>query len=93
MIYNDTYTLSNGKAIPKLGLGTWLMDDKEAAKAVEDAVALGYRHIDTAQAYGNEKGVGLGLKKCGVPREQLFVTTIRRSTRLMPARQPQSMNP
>lgn len=75
MIYNETYTLSNGKKIPKLGLGTWLMDDDEAAKAVADAVALGYLHIDTAQAYGNEKGVGLGIKKCGLPREQLFVTT------------------
>lgn len=72
---SETYTLASGVAIPKLGLGTWLIDNAEAAQAVRDAIALGYRHIDTAQAYGNEEGVGEGVRTCGVPREELFVTT------------------
>src|SRR3954453_13940795 len=75
MILEETYTLANGVEIPKLGLGTWFIDDADAASAVNDAVALGYRHIDTPQAYGNEAGVGDGIRSCGVPREQLFVTT------------------
>lgn len=53
-MYNETLTLSNGVKIPKLGLGTWFIDDDKAAEAVRQAVKLGYRHIDTAQAYGNE---------------------------------------
>ena len=69
MMTNETYTLANGLAIPKLGLGTWLIDDDKVA----DAVDGGYRLIDTAQAYGNERGVGEGVRGCGVPREQLFV--------------------
>ena len=72
---NETYTLANGVTIPKLGLGTWFIDDDKAAEAVREAVKLGYRHIDTAQAYGNERGVGEGVRICGVPREELFVTT------------------
>ncbi len=52
MILQDTYILSNGVAIPKLGLGTWFIDDDDAARAVRDAASIGYRHIDTAQAYG-----------------------------------------
>lgn len=75
MTPNESYELSNGVRIPKLGLGTWLLGGREAEKAVADAVRLGYRHIDTAQAYENEEDVGAGLKSCGVPREQLFVTT------------------
>lgn len=75
MILNETYTLSNSVKIPKLGLGTWMMTDGEAAQAVRDAVAMGYRHIDTAQAYGNEAGVGEGIRTCGVSREELFVTS------------------
>lgn len=58
MISNETYTLENGLSIPKLGLGTWFIDDDQAAEAVRTAVKLGYRLIDTAQAYGNERGVG-----------------------------------
>lgn len=58
MILNETYTLENGLGIPKLGLGTWFIDDDQAAEAVRTAVKLGYRLIDTAQAYGNERGVG-----------------------------------
>lgn len=75
MVLNENYTLSNGVKIPKIGLGTWLIPDGEAAKAVRDAVAMGYRHIDTAQAYGNERGVGEGVRTCGVPREEIFVTS------------------
>lgn len=75
MILQDTYTLSNGVKIPKLGLGTWMIDDGKVADAVTAAVEMGYRHIDTAQAYGNERGVGEGVRKCGVARDELFVTT------------------
>ena len=74
-ILNETYTLADGTAIPKLGLGTWLMDDSQAAGAVRVAVAAGYRMVDTAQAYGNEAGVGEGVRSCGIPREELFVAT------------------
>ncbi|MCG6189496.1 aldo/keto reductase [Maribellus maritimus] len=75
MILKENFTLVNGVEIPKLGLGTWFISDNDAVQAVIDAVNLGYRHIDTAQAYQNENGVGKGLKDCGVKREELFVTT------------------
>lgn len=75
MILDETYTLANGVTVPKLGLGTWFIEDGKAAQAVKDAVDIGYRHIDTAQAYGNEAGVGEGVRSCGVNREELFVTT------------------
>ena len=65
---------SNGVKIPKLGLGTWFISDKDAPEAVRQAVKAGYRHIDTAQAYGNESGVGEGIRSCGIPREELFIT-------------------
>lgn len=68
-------TLSNGVQIPKLGLGTWFIDDSKASDAVKAAVQLGYRHFDTAQAYGNEHGVGEGIRTCGIPREELFVVS------------------
>ncbi|MDC7228759.1 MAG: aldo/keto reductase [Sphaerochaetaceae bacterium] len=71
----ETYMLSNGVKIPKLGLGTWFISDDTVAQAVRDAITLGYRHIDTAQAYQNERGVGEGVRTCGVSREELFVTT------------------
>jgi diketogulonate reductase-like aldo/keto reductase len=75
MILNENITLANGVAIPKLGLGTWMIEDRRAADAVRAAVGIGYRHIDTAQAYANERGVGEGVRTCGVAREDLFVTT------------------
>lgn len=75
MILQESYRLANGVQIPKLGLGTWFIEDDKAAQAVRDAVAAGYRLIDTAQAYGNERGVGEGVRTCGLPREQLFVTS------------------
>ncbi|TCM97781.1 diketogulonate reductase-like aldo/keto reductase [Paenibacillus sp. BK033] len=74
-MFNETCRLSNGLEIPKLGLGTWLLDNEQAAQAVRDAVSIGYRHIDTAQAYGNEAGVGEGIRSCGVAREELFIMT------------------
>ncbi len=71
----DTFTLNDGNSIPQLGLGTWMIDDAEVAEAVRQALALGYRHIDTAQAYGNEAGVGEGIRTAGIPREDIFVTS------------------
>lgn len=75
MMLNETYNLHNNVAIPKLGLGTWMISDEEVVNAVVEAVKLGYRHIDTAQAYQNEHGVGEGIKASGVSRDELFVTT------------------
>ena len=74
-MYNEKITLNNGVKIPQLGLGTWFIDDDKSADAVKAAVEVGYRHIDTAQAYGNERGVGEGIRTCGVPREELFVVS------------------
>ncbi|MFB8762262.1 aldo/keto reductase [Nocardiopsis alba] len=74
-ILNETYTLSNGVAIPKVGLGTWFIDDDKVAQAVREAVEIGYRNIDTAQAYGNERGVGHGVRTADIAREDLFVST------------------
>lgn len=74
-ILNEKYTLNNGKKIPKLGFGTWLIDNHQVVENVQQAAKIGYRHFDTAQAYGNEEGVGQGLKASGIPREQLFITT------------------
>ena len=74
-MYNKSITLNNGVKIPQLGLGTWFIDDDKVADAVKEAVKLGYRHIDTAQAYGNESGVGEGIRNCGIPREELFVVS------------------
>ena len=71
----ETYILNNGKEIPKIGLGTWEIPDDKVAEAVRQAVKIGYRHIDTAQGYGNERGVGEGIRTCGLPREELFITT------------------
>lgn len=75
MIFEETYTLAGGITIPKLALGTWLMDDAQTTQAVKAAISIGYRHIDTAQAYGNEQGVGEGVRLSGVAREKIFVTS------------------
>jgi len=75
MIFNEKYTLSNGIEIPKLGLGTWMISDENVVDAVVQAIKMGYRHIDTAQAYANEVGVGKGVKASGIPRNEIFVTT------------------
>ncbi|MFB7505242.1 aldo/keto reductase [Streptomyces broussonetiae] len=74
-ILDETYTLSNDVEVPKLGLGTWFIDDDKAADAVRAAVQIGYRNIDTAQAYGNERGVGEGVRTSRVPRDELFIST------------------
>ena len=74
-MYNNTITLSNGVAVPQLALGTWLIDDGEAADAVASAIRMGYRHIDTAQAYMNERGVGRGIRAGGIARDRLYITT------------------
>jgi diketogulonate reductase-like aldo/keto reductase len=71
-----TRTLADGNAIPLLGLGVWQVPDgPECENAVQWALELGYRHIDTAQAYGNEASVGRGLRASGVPRDEVFITT------------------
>lgn len=70
-----TQPLANGAQIPRLGLGTWPMSDAEAERAVAEAITVGYRLVDTAYKYGNETGVGRGLRASGVPREELFVTS------------------
>jgi 2,5-diketo-D-gluconate reductase A len=67
--------LNNGHSIPQIGLGTWPLKDDEVAPVIVAAVEAGYRHIDTAARYGNERGVGKGIRDCGIPREELFVTT------------------
>ena len=74
-MFNEAIKLSNGVVVPQLALGTWLIDDAVVADAVKAAIEIGYRHIDTAQAYGNERGVGEGVRTCGLPREQIFVTS------------------
>ncbi|AMV68917.1 oxidoreductase of aldo/keto reductase family, subgroup 1 [Pediococcus damnosus] len=72
----DTYELNNGTKIPIVGFGTWQTPDGDVAeKSVEEALAAGYRHIDTAFAYGNEQSVGKGIKDSGVARDQLWVTS------------------
>ncbi|KHL01784.1 aldo/keto reductase [Sinomonas humi] len=67
--------LASGHSIPQLGLGTWPLDNAEAADVVATAFELGYRHVDTAENYGNEEGVGEGIRRSGVAREDVFVTT------------------
>ena len=67
--------LNNGQMIPTLAYGTWLIDNKNASKCVQMAIEAGYKHIDTAQAYGNEEGVGKGIKESKIKREDLYVTT------------------
>jgi diketogulonate reductase-like aldo/keto reductase len=66
---------SNGARIPALGLGTWPLRDEVCSNAVQRALEVGYRHIDTAAMYGNEAAVRVGLKASGVPREEVFITT------------------
>lgn len=66
---------ANGARIPVVGFGTWRLSGEACARAVEEALRAGYRHIDTAAAYGNEDRVGEGLRAAGVPRDDLFITT------------------
>lgn len=71
----DMVTLNNGVQIPKLGYGVYQVDPAETERCVLDALSLGYRSIDTAQAYHNEAGVGEALRKSGIARAELFITT------------------
>ena len=66
---------ANGVQIPTVGLGTWQLSGRSGARVIEQALRLGYRHIDTAKNYGNEREVGEALRASGVPREEVFVTT------------------
>ncbi|MDD3383662.1 MAG: aldo/keto reductase [Bacilli bacterium] len=75
MILNEKFNLSNGIEIPKLGLGTWLVDNQKVVDIVKSAIEIGYRHIDTAQAYENEIGIGKGIKESGISRNELFITS------------------
>jgi 2,5-diketo-D-gluconate reductase A len=70
-----TILLNNGKTIPQIGFGTSPLNDKEVVPAVTAAIEAGYRHIDTAYRYNNERGVGRGIRDSGIDREDLFVTT------------------
>lgn len=70
-----TLVMNDGRRIPQIGLGLYLVDDDVTPGLVEGAIALGYRHLDTAALYGNERGTGEGIRRSGVSREELFVTT------------------
>ncbi|PWI13347.1 aldo/keto reductase [Streptomyces sp. Act143] len=75
MISIPAHTLNDGTRFPAIGLGTWPLDDAEAEGAVAGALGMGYRLVDTATNYRNEAGVGLGIARSGVPREEVVVTT------------------
>ena len=73
---SKTYTLANGVSIPSIGFGTWqVQEGPEAVDSVKAALEAGYRHIDTAQGYQNEEGVGKAVKQSGVKREDIFITS------------------
>lgn len=75
LLSRKTYTLNTGDKIPAIGLGTWQSKPNEVREAVKNALLKGYRHIDTALAYGNEAEVGAGIRDSGVPRDQIWITT------------------
>lgn len=74
---NQTYvTLNDGNKIPQFGLGVYMIPgDADTKEACKESFALGYRHIDTAHAYQNERGVGAAVKESGVPREEIWITS------------------
>ena len=74
-MYNKNLKLNNGIEVPQLGLRTWFIDVNQVASTIKEVVKLGYCHFDTAQAYGNERGVGEGILTCGIAREDLFVVS------------------
>ena len=77
----DCFVLNNGVKIPCVGYGTWRTPDGiDTVQAVREAIGCGYRHIDTAQLYGNEESVGKGIKESGLNRSELFVTTKLKNT-------------
>lgn len=71
----ENVKLNNGIEMPILGYGVYQVSPEECERCVSDAISVGYRSIDTAQAYRNEEGVGNAISKCGVPRQELFITT------------------
>ena len=75
MSKNQTLQLNDGHSIPQLGFGVWQVESDVAEDVVAKALQVGFRHIDTAEIYGNEEGVGRAIAKSGIPREELFVTT------------------
>ncbi|MCQ2251811.1 MAG: aldo/keto reductase [Bacteroidales bacterium] len=75
MLYKETVTLQNNIEMPRIAYGTWQIPDPEVAECVCNAIKAGYRHIDTALAYNNEQGVGSGIRKSGIDRSEIFVTT------------------
>jgi len=75
MALNRTFTLNTGAKIPAVGFGTWQAGPHEVERAVETALKAGYRHIDCAAIYRNETEVGVGIKKAGVPRNEIFITS------------------
>ena len=70
-----TLRLNNNASIPILGFGTWQLEGKTCQMAVEKALEIGYRHIDTAKAYGNHQVIGQVLQKSGIPRKNIFLTS------------------
>ncbi|MDX9781470.1 MAG: aldo/keto reductase [Bacteroidales bacterium] len=74
-ILNQHYILNNGVRIPKIGFGTWQIPNETAVTAVAEAIGIGYKHIDTALAYNNEKGVGEAIRKSDITREEIFITS------------------
>jgi 2,5-diketo-D-gluconate reductase B len=81
-----TTTTIRGRAVPRIGLGTWRLNGRACREAVADALALGYRHVDTAAMYGNEDEVGAGLRASGVDRDEVWIATKVWRTNLAPAR-------
>lgn len=75
MATQPTVALNDGHAIPQLGLGVWRTPPSSTDETVRIALGTGYRHVDTAAIYGNEQGVGEGLRKSGIERESVFITT------------------
>lgn len=75
VILNETFMMNDGVKIPKLGLGLWRIEDNGVENVINEALKIGYRHFDTAQAYGNERGVGAAIEKSKIKREELFITS------------------
>lgn len=75
MVLQEKYTLNNGIEVPEIAFGTWQISNEDVTAAVNTALQIGYRHIDTAVLYQNEEGVGKAIRESGIPREEIFVTT------------------
>jgi len=84
MVGNTTTTLSSGYEMPYLGVGTWQLSDTEVSRAVCTAIQCGYRHVDCASLYGNEAGVGEGVRQSGVSRDKIFLTSKLWTTKMHP---------